>query len=274
MGTFGTGPFSSDGALDLLDNLTGQSVGQRREVLEGIFLQVRDRPGLLGREFFPDEVVAAAAIVAAGMAGGEDIQRDLAGQGYGISAVLVPVPDPALCASALEALLAAAGRDGPWHDGWVDPETAAEARQTTDRLAAILVREGHLGECVAALPVVAGPCLVLASSAPAGPGPDAPGVGDVRLEQAGQQPADLGHGVADHSRLAGAAPFFRVCARLAESQARASIDKVTWAYQARQERTWYWSSPASPLACWMASSMCQRLPAAQARSAVPERRGP
>ncbi len=42
MGTFGTGPFSSDGALDLLDKLAGQSAGQRREVLEGIFLQVRD----------------------------------------------------------------------------------------------------------------------------------------------------------------------------------------------------------------------------------------
>jgi len=154
MGTFGTGPFSSDGALDLLDKLTGQSVGRRREVLEGIFLQVRDRPGLLGRKFFPDEVVAAAAVVAAGMAGGEDIRRDLAGQGYGISEVLVPAPDSALCASALEALLAAAGRDGPWHSGWADPVTAAEARQATDRLAAILVRKGHLRERVTSSPVV------------------------------------------------------------------------------------------------------------------------
>ena len=41
-----------------------------------------------------------------------------------------------------------------------------------------------------------------------------------------------------------------------------------WAYQARQVRTWYWSSPASFLACWKHSSICQRLPAAQARSAV------
>jgi uncharacterized protein DUF4259 len=191
MGTFGTGPFSSDGALDLLDKLAGQSVGQRRELLEGIFLQVRDRPGLLGREFFPDEVVAAAAVVAAGMAGGEDIQRDLAGQGYGISAVLVPGPDSALCAFALEALLAAAGRDGPWHDGWVDPETAAEARQTTGRLAAILVREGHLCERVASSPVVADAGLVLAFSAPAGPGPGAVGAGRLVLADLDQQAADL-----------------------------------------------------------------------------------
>ena len=99
-------------------------------------------------------------------------------------------------------------------------------------------RPPHSGDCVAALPAVADPGLVLASSAPAGPGPDAPGVGCVPLEPAGQQPADLGHGAAGHVRLAGAAPFFTVCARLAESQARASTGKVTLAYQARQERTW------------------------------------
>lgn len=56
---------------------------------------------------------------------------------------MVLAPDPELNHSALEALLAAAGRDGSWHDGWADPETAAEAGQTTDRLAAILLREEH-----------------------------------------------------------------------------------------------------------------------------------
>lgn len=139
MGTFGTGPFSSDGALDLLDELTGQPAGQRREALERIFFQVQNRPDLLGRKFFPDEIVAAAAVVAAGLASGEDIRRDLADWGYDVDAILAPAPDAELNASALEALLVAAGRDGPWHDGWVDPKSAAEARQTTDRLAAILL---------------------------------------------------------------------------------------------------------------------------------------
>jgi len=59
MGTFGTGPFGNDGALDLLDELTGQPASQRRVTLERIFFQVRDRPGLLGWKFFPDEIVAA-----------------------------------------------------------------------------------------------------------------------------------------------------------------------------------------------------------------------
>ena len=143
MGTFGTGPFNNDGALDLLDELTGQPHGQRRQALERIFFKVRDRPDLLGRKFFPDQIVAAAAIMAASMPGGEDIQRDLADQGYDVDTILVPAPDPELNHSALEALLIAAGREGPWHRGWADPETAAQARQTTDQLAAILLREAH-----------------------------------------------------------------------------------------------------------------------------------
>lgn len=75
MGTFGTGPFSNDGALGLLDELADQPASQRRDVLERIFLQVRDRPDLLGRKFFLDEIVAAAAVVAAGLPGGKDSGR-------------------------------------------------------------------------------------------------------------------------------------------------------------------------------------------------------
>jgi alpha-glucosidase len=142
MGTFGTGPFGSDGALDLLDELASQPADQRRAALQRLFSQVRDHPHLLGREFFPDEVVAAAAVVAAGLAGGEDIRRDLDHWAPEISATLVQGPDAELTASALEALLVAAGPDGPWHHGWVDPGWAAEARQTTDRLEAILRRGG------------------------------------------------------------------------------------------------------------------------------------
>jgi hypothetical protein len=56
------------------------------------------------------------------------------------------------------------------------------------------------------------------------------------MDQADQQAADLRQGVADHARVAGADPPFWAWARLAASQARASMDKVMWAYQARQDR--------------------------------------
>src|SRR5262249_57062457 len=61
MGTFGTGPFDNDGALDLLDELASQPADRRRGLLERLLFGVQDRPDLLGWKFFPDEVVAAAA---------------------------------------------------------------------------------------------------------------------------------------------------------------------------------------------------------------------
>jgi alpha-glucosidase len=143
MGTFGTGPFDNDGALDLLDELASQPADRRRERLERLLFRVQDRPDLLGWKFFPDEVVAAAAVVAASLPNGEGIRQWLADHGYDAGTILLPAADPELNASAMEALLLAAGRDGPWHAGWSDPETAAQARQTTDQLAAIFFREQH-----------------------------------------------------------------------------------------------------------------------------------
>jgi Domain of unknown function (DUF4259) len=141
VGTFGTGPFSNDGALDLLDGLADQPAARRRQTLERIFSQARDHPDLLCRTFFPDEIVAAAALVAASSPGGENIRSELAGRGYDVPAVLIPAPDHELTASALQALLLAAGRDGPWHEGWDNPESAAQARQTSDQVTAILLLE-------------------------------------------------------------------------------------------------------------------------------------
>ena len=45
--------------------------------------------------------------------------------------------------AALAALLIAAGPDGPWHEGWADPETALQARRTTDQLASVFHRYQH-----------------------------------------------------------------------------------------------------------------------------------
>ena len=84
--------------------------------------------------------------MAASLPGGEGIRLDLADHDYDTDAILVPVPDPELSHSALVALLVAAGRDGPWHHGWTDPEDAAHARQATDRLTVILLREEHSHE--------------------------------------------------------------------------------------------------------------------------------
>jgi alpha-glucosidase len=142
VGTFGTGPFDSDDARDLVDQLADQP-GQRREVLEHLFGRVRDRPGLLDWEFSAGEVVAAAAIVAAGLPGGEDVQQQLVDLAYDLDAILIPAPDGELIDAARQALLLVAGRDGAWHNGWINPEEATQARQTSNHLTAIFLREQH-----------------------------------------------------------------------------------------------------------------------------------
>ncbi len=54
-----------------------------------------------------------------------------------------------------------------------------------------------------------------------------------------EQPADLRYRQRDHVLIAvSGSPFVAACARAAASQARASMDRVMWAYQARQKRTW------------------------------------
>jgi hypothetical protein len=78
--------------------------------------------------------------VAASLPGGNGVRQDLADQDYKADEILLPAP---LNAAAAAALQLAAGRDGPWHDGWTDPEDAAQTRQTTDQLAAIFLREQH-----------------------------------------------------------------------------------------------------------------------------------
>lgn len=90
--------------------------------------------------FFPDRVVACAAVVAATLPGGdvfaerlrylydEDLLEDIP----------LHAPAPGLAGDALTALLVVASQDGPWHQGWRNESDAAEARKTTDTLVRVL----------------------------------------------------------------------------------------------------------------------------------------
>lgn len=142
MGTWGTGTFDNDYALDLLDTLAEQDEAQRRQTLERIFREAREHPGDLSRVLAPGEVVAAAAVVAAGLEPGAAVAAEIAERGYE-AAALIPVSDPTLARAAFAALLIAAGRDGAWHQGWVNADKALQARHTTDQLAAVFYRYQH-----------------------------------------------------------------------------------------------------------------------------------
>jgi hypothetical protein len=143
VGTWGPGAFDSDDALDLLDALAGRDTVSRREMLERIFRTTREHPENLNWTLGPGEVVAAAAVVAAGLPGGEAFLREITGRDYEVAALVISGSDPELADAALAALLIAAGRDGAWHQGWVDAAAALQARQTTDQLASVFYRHQH-----------------------------------------------------------------------------------------------------------------------------------
>ncbi|MBM7494963.1 alpha-glucosidase [Micromonospora luteifusca] len=141
MGTFGTGPFSSDGALDFLEELAERPPEQQLDALRHMFTYVRDNRDLLWREFFPDEVVAAAALVAATVPGGEHLRHrvtELVELSDETEIALLPASTSGVAAPALEALLFVAGPDGAWHQGWTTEADRLDAQQTIHDLVAIL----------------------------------------------------------------------------------------------------------------------------------------
>ena len=91
----------------------------------------------------PGQVVAAVAVVAAGLPAAEAVLREITEYDYDAATLLIPDSDPELADAALAALLIAAGRDGPWHQDWTDAGTALRARRTTDQLASVFYRYQH-----------------------------------------------------------------------------------------------------------------------------------
>jgi hypothetical protein len=127
VGTWGPGAFDNDDALDLLDAQSGQDTAARRQVLEQIFREAREHPENQNFTLGAAEVVAAAAVVAAGLPAGEAVAQEITGHDYDVTELVIPGSDPELAGAALAALLIAAGHDGAWHRDWTDPRTAAQA---------------------------------------------------------------------------------------------------------------------------------------------------
>jgi H+/Cl- antiporter ClcA len=73
VGTWGPGAFDNDDALDLLGTLAEQDAASRRQTLEQIFRRAREHPEDLNWTLSPGQVVAAAAVVAAGLPAGSEL---------------------------------------------------------------------------------------------------------------------------------------------------------------------------------------------------------
>jgi hypothetical protein len=138
VGTFGAGPFSSDGALDFLDHVGERLPDQRAEALAHWFAHVLANPDGLWKDFFPDEVVAAVGLVVGALPGGAYLHDSACAASEEARAAALPGPAPELAVPARNALLTVAGLGGAWLRGWTDDETRAEAQETIDGLLAVL----------------------------------------------------------------------------------------------------------------------------------------
>jgi hypothetical protein len=134
VGTWGTGPFDSDGAEDYVDELERMSAAQRLDALEEIFGRAVMAVGDSWRE--PSELIAAAAVVAANMPLGTGVPLD-EDHGEMPQWLVKPVPDE-LAVSAVRALDAALPTGGWFWRSWTDEGDRIESQTVVANLKAAL----------------------------------------------------------------------------------------------------------------------------------------
>ncbi|MGI5289164.1 DUF4259 domain-containing protein [Nonomuraea polychroma] len=136
MGTWGADLFGSDTALDILDAISSTPPENRVEFIYRIFESAIDQANSVTPTIVPEEVIAAASIVAANLPGGETVSWGE--EAEGISRWL-PKPVPvAVAASALDALNASLPTDGWWWRSWQNASDRAQMQDALDRVRSLL----------------------------------------------------------------------------------------------------------------------------------------
>ncbi|MEV5156394.1 DUF4259 domain-containing protein [Streptomyces werraensis] len=136
MGTWGSGPFDSDTAEDFLDAMERQSTAQRLEVIERTLRAAIEGAGSSTSSVLPEEVMAAAAVVAANVPAGQSLPYY---EEYpSVTEWLAKPISPLLASSAIRALELTLPEDGWFWRSWVDSDVREEAQAAINRLRAVL----------------------------------------------------------------------------------------------------------------------------------------
>jgi hypothetical protein len=136
MGTWGSGPFDNDTAEDTLEELDAMSERCREETVDSVFRAAVRGAGSPSASMLPEEVIVAAAVVAANAPAGAGVDWN---EDYPtITDWLAKPVSPALAASAVEALEAALPADGWYWSGWKEPQDKAEAEEWIGRIISLL----------------------------------------------------------------------------------------------------------------------------------------
>lgn len=136
MGAWGSGPFDNDGALDFVQSVEAADPDRRADTVRAALMSVVEGGGYLDIDD-GSQAVAAAAVVAAGVAGGsfaESVGAPASVRGGGID---LPADLPPL---ALRALDRVAGDDSEWSDLWNVGQSDSPAAVVLASIRAVLER--------------------------------------------------------------------------------------------------------------------------------------
>ncbi|MFK4599698.1 DUF4259 domain-containing protein [Streptomyces pristinaespiralis] len=141
MGTWGSGPLDSDTAEDFLDRLEQMSDSQRIVLVARTLQAAIDANGSPS-SVLPEEVMAAAAVVAANIPAGRALAWNV--ECPGITEWLAKPIMPPLATAAVQALAVTLPADGWFWRSWVEESERVEAQTAIDSLHAVLhpVSEG------------------------------------------------------------------------------------------------------------------------------------
>ena len=136
MGTFGTNLLGSDSAQDFIDSVATMSADQRLDEVSRVLTLAVNEPSSIMDEVVPEEVVAAAVLVAATLPGADD------GLGVNEEARRASLPDRApriLVRLAVQAIDVTTGPDSWWRTSWTQETDAELAMDAIRQLRAVLL---------------------------------------------------------------------------------------------------------------------------------------
>lgn len=138
MGTWGSGLLENDSAGDFLDEIAALDQNGRLDRIRKIVTAVADDPAVVMRQFVPEEVIAAVAVVAAAFPGTSEYEWASA-----INSVLdegIPAQDARdLAVAALRALRSIVDdENGWWVTSWVSDSDRVDAQRQVQEIKSTL----------------------------------------------------------------------------------------------------------------------------------------
>ncbi len=136
MGTWGEGPFDSDGAEDFLDSLEELTPDARLVVVSRLLRSAAVPLSEWTPDLWDTEVIAAASVLAVNVSGDDPFDAEQEVTEW------LPKPSPAeLLGLALRAIEEATAPDGPWARSWTTDQSRADAFRAIARIRDVLASE-------------------------------------------------------------------------------------------------------------------------------------